>query len=30
VPFVIANLAMLALLAAFPALALWLPALFRG
>jgi C4-dicarboxylate transporter, DctM subunit len=29
-PFVIADLAVLALLTAFPALALWLPALFRG
>jgi C4-dicarboxylate transporter DctM subunit len=30
VPFVIADLAVLALLTAFPALALWLPALLRG
>lgn len=29
-PFVIADLLVLALLTAFPALALWLPALFRG
>lgn len=30
VPFVVADLAVLALLTAFPALALWLPALLRG
>ena len=30
VPFVAADLVVLALLTAFPALALWLPALLRG
>ena len=30
VPFVIADLAVLALLTAFPSLALWLPAVLRG
>jgi C4-dicarboxylate transporter DctM subunit len=30
VPFVVADLAVLALLTAFPSLALWLPAILRG